>query len=68
MSTGKFHIYKTNVLLGDGAQRGEWYYVVKARNGEVLVTSETFTTKANARKSIRSLRKAAFFGTVVEHL
>jgi len=38
------------------AADGQFYFVLKAANGQVLVTSETYRRKANAEKGIRSLR------------
>jgi uncharacterized protein len=34
---------------------GQFYFVLKARNGQILVTSETYTKKANCKKTIISL-------------
>jgi uncharacterized protein YegP (UPF0339 family) len=34
---------------------GQFYYTVVAKNGEVLVTSETFTQKHNAKGGIGAL-------------
>lgn len=33
-----------------GGQKGAWRYTVKGANGEILVTSEGYTTKQDAEK------------------
>lgn len=40
------------------ATDGQFYFTVNARNGQVLVTSETYKRKANMFKGIKSLLKA----------
>ncbi|HEX8333857.1 MAG TPA: YegP family protein [Segetibacter sp.] len=35
----------------------QWYFVVTAKNGKVLVTSETYKSKRNLEKGIASLKK-----------
>ena len=37
---------------------GGWRYRVKAANGEILVTSESYTRKADARRGLDDLRAA----------
>jgi uncharacterized protein YegP (UPF0339 family) len=44
---GKFEIKR--------ADDGQFYFVLKAANGQVLVTSETYRSKASAHKGIRSV-------------
>lgn len=39
------------------SENGEYYYTVISQNGEVLVTSETFTQKHNAESGIWALIK-----------
>lgn len=36
----------------------QYYFTVSARNGQVLVTSETYTRKRNIVKSVAALKKA----------
>lgn len=38
-----------------GGQKGAWRYTVKGNNGEILVTSEGYTTKQNAEKGSAAL-------------
>ena len=38
---------------------GQYYFNLKAANGKVILTSERYTTKANALNGIRSLRTNA---------
>lgn len=45
---------------------GEWYWVLSARNGQVLCTSELYTTKAMCEKGIRAARLAAPLASVKE--
>ena len=44
---GKFEIKR--------AKDGQFYFNLKARNGEIILTSETYTTKANAQKGATSV-------------
>jgi uncharacterized protein YegP (UPF0339 family) len=41
------------------SQNSEIYFVLKARNGEIILTSETYKNKAGALKGIESVRKNA---------
>jgi len=41
----------------------EYYFVLRAKNGEVICVSETYTTKAACKKGIRSVRINAPFAT-----
>ena len=38
---------------------GGYHFVLKARNGETIAQSQTYTTKASAGKGVRSVRKNA---------
>ena len=44
----------------------QFYYVLKASNGEILNTSETVKTKQSIKKAIRSTRWNAFWGKVID--
>jgi len=46
---GKFEIKKRT--------NGEFQFNLKASNGEIILTSEGYTTKANCKKGIESVRK-----------
>lgn len=46
-----------------GAPATEWRYRVKAGNGEILCQSEAYTTKADAERGLRALRRALLPGT-----
>ena len=48
---GKFEIKK--------AKDGQFHFNLKAANGEIILSSETYTTKRNAKKGIESVRKNA---------
>lgn len=57
MRRGKF-VLKQN-------QHSEWYFVLKAGNGEVIATSETYSSKGAAKKGINSVRLNAPFAKLV---
>lgn len=40
------------------SEDGQWYYTVVAANGEVLVTSETYTRQADAERGAQALVRA----------
>lgn len=44
---GKFEIKR--------AKDGQFYFNLKARNGEIILTSEMYTAKANAQKGVASV-------------
>jgi len=37
------------------AKDGQFYFNLKARNGEIILTSETYTTKASAQNGVTSV-------------
>lgn len=39
-------------------KQDRWYYAVIANNGEILVHSEVYDTKSNARRGVRDLVNA----------
>ncbi|MBW2475762.1 MAG: YegP family protein [Deltaproteobacteria bacterium] len=49
MMTGKFELTK--------AKHGQFMFNLKASNGQVILTSELFKTKASAENGIESVRK-----------
>jgi uncharacterized protein len=49
--TGKFEIYKD--------RRGEYRWRLKAGNGEIVATGESYPTKAGAHKGTEAVRRAA---------
>ncbi len=55
---GKFVITKD--------KRGEFRFVLKAGNGEVIASSEGYTSKAGANNGIESVRKNAPDAVVVD--
>lgn len=42
-------------------KNAEYYYVLKARNGEVILTGEGCSTKASCENTIESVRKNSFY-------
>lgn len=55
---GKFELYKD--------KRGEFRFRLKAGNGEVIATSEGYSSKAGAKNGIESVRKNAPDAALVE--
>jgi uncharacterized protein YegP (UPF0339 family) len=39
---------------------GQFYFILIARNGQVIATSETYKTKQSCKKGIKSVRRNAF--------
>lgn len=56
---GKFEIKKR--------LNGEFQFNLKASNGEIILTSEGYTTKANCKKGIASVIKNSLDDTKFEH-
>lgn len=54
------------VLWQSKGKKKEWRWNLKARNGEVIATSEGYSSEAAARNGIRSVRVNAPFAKVVE--
>lgn len=66
MNVPKTEVYETFrkfVAFGERAPATEWRYRVKAGNGEILCQSEAYTTKADAERGLRALRRALLPGT-----
>jgi uncharacterized protein YegP (UPF0339 family) len=55
---GKFEIYKDS--------RGEYRFRLKAGNGEIIATGESYKTKAGAENGIKSVQTNAAGATVVD--
>ena len=47
------------------ATNGQYYFILVARNGKTLMTSETYTRKWSCRKTIRRIRLFVMPGTRV---
>lgn len=47
---GKFELFKSE-------KNGQFYFRLYASNGEIILRSEGYTTKANCKKGILSVRK-----------
>ena len=54
----KFELYKDKA--------GEFRFRLKARNGEVIATGESYTTKANCKNGINSVIKNARDAEIIE--
>jgi uncharacterized protein YegP (UPF0339 family) len=54
----KFHIYKD--------ARGEYRFRLKAGNGEIVATGESYPTKAGARAGCEAVQRAAADAEIVE--
>jgi uncharacterized protein len=48
---GKFELYKD--------RRGEFRWRLKAGNGEIVASGESYPTKAGARRGVESVQRAA---------
>jgi uncharacterized protein YegP (UPF0339 family) len=46
------------------AKNKQFYFVLKAKNAEILFTSEYYTTKQNCLKGIKSVRVNSLFARV----
>jgi len=55
---GKFEIYQD--------ESGQFRFQLKARNGEVVASGQSYKTKAGAKKGIRAVRKAAVESETVD--
>ena len=44
----------------------QFYFVLKARNGQVIATSETYKTKQACKKGIKSVRRNAIIASIVD--
>ena len=42
----------------------QYYFVLHAKNGEIVAQSETYITKQGCLKGIKAVRRAAFFATI----
>ena len=42
------------------SKNNQFYFILVARNGEVVATSETYSTKQMCKKGISAVRKALF--------
>lgn len=56
--SGKFEVFKNS--------KGEYQFRLKAGNGEVIATGESYSSKAACEKGIESVRKNAVDAKVVE--
>lgn len=54
---GKIEIFK--------GQNQQFYFRVKAKNGEIIANSEAYLTKQGARKGITSLWKNMITSTII---
>lgn len=52
----KFQIFRS--------KDNQYYFLLKARNGEVIATSETYKTKQACKKGIRSVKLNAIIARV----
>jgi uncharacterized protein YegP (UPF0339 family) len=48
------------------SQNGQYYFFLRADNGEVLVTSETYTTKQSALNGIQAVKDVAASAPIVD--
>jgi uncharacterized protein YegP (UPF0339 family) len=55
---GKFELFED--------KSGEWRWNLKAKNGEIIATSEGYSSKQAAQKGITSVKRNAPFAKTVE--
>lgn len=48
------------------ASGGQYYWRIVASNGQVLATSETYYSKADARAAAESVKRSAGVGSIVD--
>lgn len=46
------------------SKNGEYYFTLRARNGQVIAQSETYHNRKDCIKTIKSIRCKAFFATI----
>jgi uncharacterized protein YegP (UPF0339 family) len=56
----------TNAFVIYRATDGQYYFVIKGGNSEVLMTSETYTRKESAENGIRAVKQTAPNALVVD--
>lgn len=44
----------------------QYYFVLKARNGQTLVTSETYLKKASCKRAIVAMQKGIFNAKLID--
>jgi hypothetical protein len=44
----------------DNSKDGQWYFVLKGRNGETVATSETYKSKQACKKAITAVKRSLF--------
>ena len=54
MKRSKFVIWKSESDY-------QWYWHLKARNNEIVASSEAYRTKQGAQKGVKAVRRAALF-------
>lgn len=66
----KSSIERTTIKMGKFevkvATNGKFYFVLKARNGQLLVQSEMYESKASCLKGIKSVKKCVPDAEVVD--
>lgn len=55
MKRARFEVYQSMV------DRQRWYWRLKARNGEIIASSEAYTTYYAACRGVKAVRRAAPF-------
>lgn len=45
----------------------EFYFVLRAANNKVVVTSETYKTKQAAKKGIRAVKRASLWSRTIDN-
>lgn len=58
MASARFAVYRS--------KDDQFYFIFRAANGEILVTSETYTTKQSALNGIASLQRDVAAADIVD--
>lgn len=45
---------------------GQFYFVLKASNGEIIATSEMYKSKQSCKNGLKAVKRIALFASVVD--
>ncbi len=48
------------------AENGQFFFSIKASNGQIICTSETFESKLSAKEAIDSIKQNAAFASIAD--
>ena len=44
----------------------QWYFILKAENGEVILTSETYKSKEACKDTIKLIKRSSLFAKTID--